>query len=490
MSSNENDDLNENEVDWQSTEEFSSDDDVPRGNGINWLTSDDDVYTNPLIQAIEEEDIDLLRSLLESGEDVHMGDDNPLMLAIDLKNIEMVKLLIEKGANIHARENEAVISSVFTGNLEIAKILMENIEYQQELYHSLLRVSFEENHSIELIKYIMDFCVDKYDMLILSIEHNSLELVKYLIDQGVDIHVYNEQALQTSIEEGNLEIVQYLIEHGADINNGEIDLNLIYNKDVKEYIQNLVAKANLFENVNSKCNPSHLTETEIQKINKYFKGNWEKDEICNKLTDLFNKSTEFKNKMIDKCYNDTTILLTPLKEVPGIFFYNKEINGKLFCGDIRELSKTVNGRNPWTNEPFENELSEIRKELEKYESVIKNLDDDSEEILETMEMTIRRVMNNVLNRLRYPASVENFIKSNDIKITDFINELQIENVISENDKNNINTISDTNAKKLAIGNLLNLKINNDTTIINVNGNEISSLLIILEEVYNKVFGNL
>ena len=77
-----------------------------------------------------------------------------------------------------------------------------------------------------------------------------------------------------------------------------------------------------------------------------------------------------------------------------------------------------------------------------------------------MEMTIRRVMNNVLNRLRYPASVENFIKGETTTLTNFINELQIENVISENDKHNINTISDTNAKKLAIGNLLNLKINN------------------------------
>lgn len=443
-----------------------------------------------LMKGVEDENIEMVLDSIENGANIHIDDDNPLILAVDLNDIEIVGLLIENGANVHARDNEAFFTSIDNSSQEMLQLLIEtSSEISQLLLDALLETSFEEEDNIEITKYLIDISDNKYYALILSIEHNNLELLKYLIDKGVDIHLNNEQALQTSLEESNLEIVKYLIEHGADINNGEIDLNLIYNPDVKEYIQNLVVKTNLFENVNSKCNSSHLTETEIQKINKYFKGDWEKDEICDKLTELFNKSNEFKKKMIDKCYNDSTILLTSLNDVPGVFFYNKEINGKMFCGDIRELSKIVNGRNPWTNEPFENEIKEIQKELQKYESVIKHIDDDSEEILETMEMTIRRVMNNVLNRLRYPASVENFIKSETTTLNNFINELQNENVISENDKNNINTISDTNAKKLAIGNLLNMKINNDTTIINVNGNEISSLLIILEEVYNKVFGN-
>lgn len=60
-----------------------------------------------------------------------------------------------------------------------------------------------------------------------------------------------------------------------------------------------------------------------------------------------------------------------------------------------------------------------------------------------------------------------------------------ENIISLNDKKKIESISDLNALKLALYNLLNFKLENDNVV--VNGVNISSLIVMLEEVYNKIY---
>ena len=186
--------------------------------------------------------------------------------------------------------------------------------------------------------------------------------------------------------------------------------------------------------------------------------------------------------MLPKCHNDQTILLTDLKDVPGIYFYNKEINGKLFCGDIRELDQIKTNKDPWTNQTFTQELNKIKHEVNKYQSIIDNLEDDSEIVQETMTSTIRRAVSKILERLRYL-----FVNATNEKITQFIIKMYDSHIISSNDKNNLLQIGDLNSKKLAIANILQLKIENDTTIVTINGASISSFLVELEEIYNTNF---
>lgn len=191
--------------------------------------------------------------------------------------------------------------------------------------------------------------------------------------------------------------------------------------------------------------------------------------------------------MLPKCKNDTTVLLTDIKDVPGIFFYNTKIHDKLFCGDIREL-QNIDKKNPWTNEDFTDEL---RDEISKYELIIENLDETEIEDMKTnldekMDTTIRKSMLKVLTKLRYPKDVDYYVNSNELQMNNFLSSLKAEHVISENDFNNINT-SDLNGKKLALANLLQMKIEYDTSIIVINGSNISSLLVVLEEEYNKSF---
>ena len=51
----------------------------------------------------------------------------------------------------------------------------------------------------------------------------------------------------------------------------------------------------------------------------------------------------------------------------------------------------------------------------------------------------------------------------------------------------MNNINNMDNKKLALANILKLKIDNDTTFTIVNGARVSSLRVMLEEIYNNIF---
>jgi hypothetical protein len=372
--------------------------------------------------------------------------------------LEVVKYLIEHGANINADNDAALRFSAQNGHLEIVKYLIEHGANIHSVNDHALRFSAQKGH---------------------------LEIVKYLIEHGANIHDKNDHALRLSAQKGHLEIVKYLIEHGADIN--VIKNNTTLDKVIKDYIK--TRNISLYKNYKSKCDSLLLTDTQLRLINKKFKSKFTKDNICEKLNKLFKKNEEFKNLMIPKCHNDTTILLTEVKDVPGIFFYNKEINNKLFCGDIRELSKISNNKNPWTNEKFTKELQEIQKDIDKYKLIIDDIDDIDEEepyILEAIEITIRKAISNVLEFLRYPKDAMLYVNADKNKTIEFLNKLEFENIISLNDKQRIKSISDLNGLKLGLANLLKIKLENDNMVM-VNGVNISSISVMLEETYNNVY---
>ena len=442
---------------------------------------------NLLIESARRGDLERVKSLVERGADIHAKHDAALVTSARNGHFDIVKYLVESGADIHALDDAALRKSAAKGHLEIVKYLIErgaDIHAQNE---QALMSSATEGH-LEIVKYLVESGADIHarDDLALrfSAWNGHLNVVKYLVERGANIHAQNDGALTWSAKYGHLEIVKYLVERGANITQDIIDIS---SGKIKKFLLQNLNTAKLFKNYKSTCNSTLLNDRQLQLINKYFNQTFSKDNICEKLHTLFNKQEQVKQLMLPKCHNDQTILLTDLKNVPGIYFYNTEINGKLFCGDIRELGQINTNKDPWTNQDFTQELNKIKQEVNKYQSIIEDLEDDSDIVQETMTSTIRRAVLKILERLRYPKDVELFVNATNKTINEFINKLYDSHIISSNDKNNLLQIGDLNGKKIAIANLLKLKIENDNTIVTINGASISSLLVELEELYNSNF---
>ena len=457
-------------------------------------------HDEALGSSAEKGHLDIVKYLVEGGADIHAQDDKALRFSAYNGHLEVVKYLVESGADIHALDDEALRYNAEKGHLEIVKYLVESGADIHAKDDYALRWSAWNGH-LDVVKYLVEMGADihaKDDMALrYSAEYGILEVVKYLIESGADIHAQDDYALRRSAEKGHLNVVKYLVERGANIHaqddyalrrstyEGHLEI-VKYLVEQQFLLQNLNT-AKLFKNYKSTCNSTLLNDRQLQLINTYFNQTFSKDNICEKLYTLFNKQEQVKQLMLPKCHNDQTILLTDLKDVPGIYFYNTEINGKLFCGDIRELGQINTNKDPWTNQDFTQELNKIKQEVNKYQSIIEDLEDDSDIVQETMTSTIRRAVLKILERLRYPKDVELFVNATNKTINEFINKLYDSHIISSNDKNNLLQIGDLNGKKLAIANLLKLKIENDNTIVTINGASISSLLVELEELYNSSF---
>ena len=257
--------------------------------------------------------------------------------------------------------------------------------------------------------------------------------------------------------------------------------------DITKFLETQkIVLTTLFNNINdiNNCDPSNINQDYLNILNKAFNKTFTIKDICNEINRYFKSKELFKKNIITKCHNDRTVLLTDLKDVPSLYFYNMKINNKIFCGDIRELSKMSN-KNPWTNEEFtKSDLTKMTKEMNKIKLIIKDVDVDVDEsdpvVIDSIETTIRKSMSKVLFNLRYPKNVENYVSSNNSTLNEFVDALKKELLISKNDKLNINKVTNINNKKLLISNVLNLKLS-------VDAESISGYKVMLEEVYNNIF---
>ena len=163
-----------------------------------------------LHDAIEEEDEELVRMLVEAGADVDMPgwmDETPLHAAIEKGNVEIVRILVEAGADVNKpgwMGQTPLALAVEEGNAEILEILI-----------SATPASTGDNTALSQPGWMEETLLHD------AIEEENEELVRMLVEAGADVDMpgwMDETPLHAAIEKGNVEIVRILVEAGADVN--------------------------------------------------------------------------------------------------------------------------------------------------------------------------------------------------------------------------------------------------------------------------------
>ena len=139
--------------------------------------------------------------------------DNQLIEAIKYKNLELVKSIVAQGANIHVNDF-GLIWTAFNGDIKVMKYLVEQGADIHENNDQELRNASFYGH-LEVVKYLVEHGADIHaqnnSALTSAISNGHVEVVKYLVEQGADIDAKNNSALKVALDNNHLEIIKYLL---------------------------------------------------------------------------------------------------------------------------------------------------------------------------------------------------------------------------------------------------------------------------------------
>jgi len=218
--------------------------------------------TNPIHQAALKERLDVIKFLLENGENIDVRnniDFTPLHYAAKSnEELGVIKFLLENGADVNitgeAGQTPLALAVKDNKNIDIVKILVENsadISKKLDDGSTILAMAFKADPSGEKPLYLLEKTGKYYDLdsededgwtaLHFAARYcSNLEAVKKLIEKGALLNPVNKglcTPLILSIFNKNEDIAKHLIEKGANINNKNNDglsalyYALAYNKD-------------------------------------------------------------------------------------------------------------------------------------------------------------------------------------------------------------------------------------------------------------------
>ncbi len=216
-----------------------------------------------LHRSIKLGDIHLMKILIGNGYDIDESDNhnkNPLLLALEIQNVDFLKLLLQHEATVkeehievasalksynylqillqptvtntklNKTRNTVLLSTAISGNLHLLKVLIENsadVNSKDKGGQTPLHKSAENGH-LECLKYLIEIkanpnAEDKHSQTPVhkSAENGHLECLKYLIESKADVNAKDDKGqtpLYKSAEKGHLELMKCLIENKGDVN--------------------------------------------------------------------------------------------------------------------------------------------------------------------------------------------------------------------------------------------------------------------------------
>ena len=187
---------------------------------------------NPLVVAVENEDLDDVKTRIMMGARVNVRDkgDNgitPLHAAVETGNIEITQFLLDRGAKVNARDS-----------LKRTPLMMMDYDAKPELLNLLLRYGAKTN--------LLD--KEKNTILTRFAEYDNYEIVESLIRYGVPVNAVNKEgktALMIAAENSSEENVKALLEAGANVHlstkEGVTAWSVASNAEIKAMLENFGA---------------------------------------------------------------------------------------------------------------------------------------------------------------------------------------------------------------------------------------------------------
>lgn len=216
-------------------------------------------YETPLDLAIKNNDMDMVKFLVELGVDVNDNNHNfGMRHQIINSNITWIKFFIDLGAKL----DNLLPIAVSSNNKDVVELLLENgaiIEKNNILHYAKSKemaeflislgadINGENGYGTPLSQYV-------------STTGTPLNLIKFIIDSGANIKAKNSDGktpLHVAVEFHNIDYVKVLIERGADLeakdNNGNTPIMRLNpsRRGAKEMLKLLIANG---ADVNAKDN--------------------------------------------------------------------------------------------------------------------------------------------------------------------------------------------------------------------------------------------
>ena len=120
---------------------MSTDEELEYSDSDSDSDSEDDISFRPLNNAIENDNIELVESLILRGEDLNEIDWNsnltPLTEAIMEQNVDIVKLLLKHGADINKKDGDENFPIEMAEAVENTEII-EELEVRQKLENEII----------------------------------------------------------------------------------------------------------------------------------------------------------------------------------------------------------------------------------------------------------------------------------------------------------------------------------------------------------------
>jgi ankyrin repeat protein len=165
-------------------------------------------------RAVKEGDSSTVQNMLDQGEmdvnkEIGFGT-TPIFFALESDQDEMVRLLLERGAKVDVRDDEG------RGPLTMAAK-----KGKDDMVKAMVEASGKPDSK---------GWAEMTALMIYAQESDGLPMVKYLVEKGADVNArkdilqgsFNPTPLAFAMDEGNIEVTKYLIEKGAKIDAGTI----------------------------------------------------------------------------------------------------------------------------------------------------------------------------------------------------------------------------------------------------------------------------
>jgi hypothetical protein len=193
---------------------------------------------------------EVIGTLLKAGADAKANHSLPLIQAVQNNQIEAAKLLLEYGANPNERKGEALQTTVYHSNKEMFNLLES---FGADIHH------------------------DNDDLLAYTTYHNNHEMMKFLHGKGLDVHADDCKALKAVFSGINVFVdqddSQYNQEKQKTIETLIIDCKLKIDKATQEwidqqgddFIKDTIKKTVLYEKLNQ-MHPPKKAKAKVQSL--------------------------------------------------------------------------------------------------------------------------------------------------------------------------------------------------------------------------------